>query len=121
VLGDVTSVMTGGGRGDQVHLVMQHAGGASSTASLSLTVPPPAAGSMLHFYGPSGRLSGPSSPADVVAAHAAALDALMAQIEQPGSGHACDVHFGRRVVQILAAAERSLSSGQRQSVDGTAS
>ena len=43
-LGDVTAVVAGGGRGDEVHVVMRHADGASSTASLSMTVPPPAIG-----------------------------------------------------------------------------
>ncbi len=120
VLGDVTAVVAGGGRGDQVHLVLRHADGASSTASLSMTVPPSGIGSAVHVYGASGRMIAPSAPLDTpqqVAAHGAALDALIDQIEQPGSGHPCDVHFGRRVVQILDAAERSLKSGRMLQVD----
>jgi predicted dehydrogenase len=121
VLGDVTAVVAAGGRGDQVHLIMHHAGGASSTASLSLTVPPPATGNALYVYGPSGRTTAPSSALDMsqlAAAHGSALDALIGQIERPGSSHACDVHFGRRVVQILAAAERSLTTGGMLPVAG---
>jgi predicted dehydrogenase len=113
-LGDVTAVVAGGGRGDQIHLVMRHVDGASSTASLSMTVPPVAAGNTLYVYGQSGRLSAPSTGLDraqIIEAHGAALDALINQIEKPGTGHACDVRFGLRVVQILAAAERSLASG----------
>ncbi|MCA1646111.1 MAG: Gfo/Idh/MocA family oxidoreductase [Chloroflexi bacterium] len=120
LLGDVTEVLAGGGRGDQVHLVMRHADGASSTASLSLTVPPPATGTVVYVYGQSGRMSAPSAslqPAQVVDAHSSAIDALIGQIERPGTGHACDVHFGRRVVQILAGAEESLSSGCKVQVD----
>jgi predicted dehydrogenase len=114
VLGDVTDVVAAGGRRDQVHLVMRHFDGASSTASLSMSVPPPATGNMLYVYGPAGRMSAPTTGLDtaqIVAAHGSAIDALIAQIEQPGSGHPCDVHFGRRVVQILDAAERSVAHG----------
>lgn len=121
-LGDVTAVVAGGGRGDQVHLVMRHADGASSTASLSLTVPPAAAGNAVYLYGQSGRLAAPSSALDksqLVEAHGAALDALINQIARPGTGHACDVRFGLRVVQVLAAAERSLATGHIVKLNGT--
>ena len=89
LLGDVTQVVAGAGVGDQVHLVMRHATGASSTASLSLTVPAAATGSTMYVYGARGRMS----PADgalglprVIQAHQAATDALITQIEQPGTG-----------------------------------
>ena len=52
VLGDVTAVMAGAGRGDQVHLIFRHTDGRSSTASLSMTVPEAATGSTLYVYGP---------------------------------------------------------------------
>jgi predicted dehydrogenase len=120
VLGDVTEVLAGGGRGDQVHLVLGHAGGGSSTASLSLTVPGPAIGSSTYFYGAAGREVAPErmlGRAGEVAAHQRALDALLAQIDQPGSGHPCDVRFGARVVEVLAAAERSLAEGRKVVVD----
>ncbi len=113
-LGDVTTVVAGGGRGDQVHLVMRHVDGASSTASLSMTTPPPAVGNMVYVYGQSGRMTAPSRALDrsqVIEAHSAALDALIGQIERPGTTHPCDVRFGLRVVQILEATARSLASG----------
>jgi predicted dehydrogenase len=116
VLGDVTSVIAGAGRGDQVHLVMAHPAGGSSTASLSLTVPQAGTGTTMYFYGESGREAASASPLGtdgVISAHQAAIDALIGQIEQPGSGHACDVHFGVRVVEILAAAQQSLTTGCR--------
>jgi predicted dehydrogenase len=116
VLGDVTSVVAGAGRRDQVHLVFAHAGGGSSTASLSLSVPKPATGNALYFYGENGRETAPSTPlgtAGIVSAHQAAVDALIGQIEQPGSGHECDIRFGVRVVEILAAAEESVITGRR--------
>jgi predicted dehydrogenase len=122
-LGDVTAVVAGGGRGDQVHVVMRHADGASSTASLSMTVPPPAIGNMVYVYGHSGRMTAPSTAlerAQIIEAHGAALDALINQINKPGTGHACDVRFGLRVVQILGAAERSLATKQLVQVDAPA-
>jgi predicted dehydrogenase len=115
VLGDVTWVTAGGGRGDLVHLVMRHGAERSSTASLSLTAPPATIGGATYFEGESGRSNAPSGAldnADIIAAHGRALDALIGQIEQPGSGHPCDVHFGTRVVAVLAAAEESLSTGR---------
>jgi predicted dehydrogenase len=115
VLGDVTWVTAGGGRGDLVHVVMRHGEDRSSTASLSLTAPPASVGGATYFEGEHGRTNAPqgsSDNADVVGAHQRALDALIGQIEQPGSWHACDVHFGTRVVAVLAAAEESLASGR---------
>jgi predicted dehydrogenase len=114
VLGEVTWVTAGAGRGDLVHLVMRHVGDHSSTASLSMTSPPATIGGATYFEGETGRASAPpgtSDIADVVVAHQRALDALIGQIEQPGTGHPCDVHFGTRVVEVLAAAEQSLATG----------
>jgi predicted dehydrogenase len=114
VLGDVRSVVAGSGRGDQVHLVLQHAEGRSSTASLSMTAPEAATGSTLYFDGELGRETAPpgsSDPADIVTIYRRALDALLDQIGQPDPGHPCDVHFGARVVEILAGAEQSLATG----------
>jgi predicted dehydrogenase len=121
VLGDVVTVVAGSGRGDQVHLLLQHASGASSTASLSLTVPAAATGSQLYVYGEAGRESAPLGPlpvSQIVEAHQRALDALLEQVRAPGVGNACDVHFGARVVEVLSAAERSLQTGTRIQVSG---
>ena len=52
-----------------------------------------------------------------VVAHGAALDALIEQAAAPEPVHPCDVHFGARIVEVLAAAEESLRSGQRVRVD----
>lgn len=111
-LGAVESVMCGGGARDQVHLVMRHVGGASSTASVSLMVPAAATGSVFYVYGEHGREDAPRGPFDPMEAHRAALDALIEQAAAPTKSHPCDVHFGVRVVEVLAAAEQSLSSGR---------
>jgi predicted dehydrogenase len=122
-LGEVVTVQAGAGRGDQVHLVLQHTGGRSSTISVSETVPPAAIGGSVYVYGEAGRLvAAPVSadPARARAAHRAALDALIDQTRHPGAGHACDVHFGARVVEVLAAAEQSLASGHAVQIERSA-
>jgi predicted dehydrogenase len=116
ILGDVTSVVAGGGRGDQVHLVLEHTENRSSTISLSLSVPVAAVGNSTYVYGEHGRETAPSSTVDATLAHAAALDALIEQAARAEPRHACDVHFGTRVVEVLAAAEASLRSGRRVAV-----
>jgi predicted dehydrogenase len=113
LLGRVEAVIAGAGVRDQVHLVLQHPKRRSSTASLSLTVPPAAAGNSVYVYGEHGRVEAPSARFDTGVAYRAALDALLEQAEQGQPGHACDVRFGTQVVEVLAAAERSLRSGQR--------
>jgi predicted dehydrogenase len=104
VLGDVTEVHAARGRGDTVHLVLRHEGGASSTAVLTLTAPPAGAGVAVEFRGEHGVATYPegiNGPA--VDAMARAIDALAGP--EP---HPCDVHFGLRVTEILAAAEELL-------------
>jgi predicted dehydrogenase len=115
ILGDVTSVFAGAGVRDQVHLVLRHGGGASSTLSLSLTAPEAATTSTTYVDGSNGRDTAPTGSADpslVVAAHQRALDALLDLAQRPGAGHPCDVHFGARVVAVLEAAEQSLAEGR---------
>jgi predicted dehydrogenase len=118
VLGAVEAVIAGRGRGDQVHLALSHVGGASSTLSLSLTVPVAAIGNSVYVYGEHGREVAPSAGADPMEAHSAALDALIAQASGAERRHPCDAHFGARVVEVLAAAEEALATGCRVTVAG---
>jgi predicted dehydrogenase len=115
LLGDVIAVMAGRGDGDQVHLIVQHAAGGSSTASVTLTAPA-AIGTHLSVDGEAGREVLPPPVLQtplLVAAHQAALDALLDLADHTAGGHPCDVHFGARVVQVLDAARRSLAEGCR--------
>jgi predicted dehydrogenase len=113
VLGDVVTVTAGAGLRDQVHLVLRHSSGASSTASLSLTTPQPAEQTTVYFYGEAGRRVLPGEPVPVEAAYGRAVDALLWQVRRSTPRHPCDASFGARVVEVLAAAERSLAEGQR--------
>jgi predicted dehydrogenase len=105
VLGDAVGVNAAHGPGDTVHLVLRHAGGASSTSTLTLSAPPQAAGSVIELRGEHGVASLPAGDEGPVVALGRAVDALL-KAARTGESHACDVRFGLRVVEILAEAEQ---------------
>ncbi|MFE2282255.1 Gfo/Idh/MocA family protein [Streptomyces sp. NPDC059454] len=100
------------GPGDTVHLVLDHASGASSSLTLSLTAPPAAAGAMVELRGTAGVASLPEVSEGAVPALTRAADALLAAAGT-GIPHPCDAAFALRVTKILAAAETRLSGGTR--------
>ena len=109
-LGAVERVAAGTGRGDTVHLVLGHRGGASSILTLSQTVPPAAEGIDLRLYGPAGRSAVPSFElAHLVALHEA-IRQLTAMVAAGTTTHPCDVRLGRDTVAVLAAAEQYLAA-----------
>lgn len=110
VLGDVTRVSAEAGPRDTVHLVLRHAGGASSTLALSLTAPVAAGGTGMELRGEAGVVQLPERGEGPVRALHRAVDALL-DSARTGEPHPCDASFGLRVVEILAAAERSLAAG----------
>ncbi|MEU2235277.1 Gfo/Idh/MocA family protein [Streptomyces vietnamensis] len=109
VLGDVTEVTAAQGPDDTRHLVLRHASGASSTATLTLSAPPEAAEAALSLYGTGGRAELPRW-GGAVGAFAAAVDALVTAA-RTGEPHACDARFGLRITEILTEAERRAISG----------
>jgi len=117
VLGDAVQVTGAQGPGDTVHLVLRHATGASSTATLSLTAPPQAAvdGVGLELRGTAGPTRMPDRDESPVTAFGRAVDALLASARS-GEPHPCDAAFGLRVVEILAAAEQSVATGSSVSL-----
>ncbi|MEU0676502.1 Gfo/Idh/MocA family oxidoreductase [Streptomyces sp. NPDC006172] len=111
VLGEVRRVAAAvRGPGDTVQVVLDHAGGASSTMTLSLTAPPEASGTAVEFRGAAGVRRLPESTAGAAAALGRAADALRAAAGG-GHPHACDAAFGRRVTEVLAEAEALLGGG----------
>jgi predicted dehydrogenase len=104
VLGDVTELTAAPGPGDTVHLVLRHTGGASSTATLSLTAPPEAAGVAVELRGTAGVFGLPGRGAGPVVAFGNAIDALT-EAARTGRPHPCDAHFALRVTELLASAE----------------
>jgi predicted dehydrogenase len=112
VLGDVRRVAAAApGPGDTVHLVLEHAGGASSTVTLSLTAPPAAAGDAVELRGEAGVTLLPESSEGLLPALNRAADALL-DSARTGRPHACDAAFGLRVTEILAAAETELRAAR---------
>jgi predicted dehydrogenase len=108
-LGEVTDIIARAGRRDLVQLLTGHRSGARAQYTLSIDTPPAATGVSLLVWGEPGShlLSGaPTDPAGCLAIAAGELAALAAN---PAAGHPCDVHFGRRVVALLAEAERQLA------------
>ncbi|WP_030605081.1 Gfo/Idh/MocA family protein [Streptomyces fulvoviolaceus] len=113
VLGDVRKVAAAvHGPGDTVHLVLQHASGASSTLTLSLTAPPAAAGAVVELRGTAGVTLLPETSEGAVPALVRAADALL-DAARTGSPHPCDAAFGLRVTEILATADELLSGEAR--------
>ncbi|WP_318205242.1 Gfo/Idh/MocA family oxidoreductase [Streptomyces sp. SCL15-4] len=112
VLGDVGKVAAAArGPADTVHLVLDHATGASSSLTLSLTAPPAAAGAEVELRGEAGVSVMPGSSQGAVAALGRAADALV-RAARTGRPHSCDAAFGLRVTEILAAAEDRLTAAR---------
>ncbi|MGV9889396.1 Gfo/Idh/MocA family protein [Streptomyces sp. NPDC003395] len=108
VMGDVERVASAvRGPADTVHLVLRHAGGASSALDLSLTVPPAGAGAVVELRGETGVTQLPQRTEGAVPAYARAADALLTA-SQDGRPHPCDASFALRVTDILAEAEAHL-------------
>ena len=109
-LGPVTSVTADAGWADVAHLVLHHRGGATSTATLTLSAAEAAAGFEAYVWGESGRLAVPSGDIDQVAALRTALGELVVNARAGQSEHPCDVRFGRDVGRVLAAAQRQIDA-----------
>jgi len=108
-LGPVTSVTAVTGGPDVTHLVMGHAGGASSTATVTISAPAVAAGNSLLVWGEAGRSAMPAMQINAVPALRTAVSELTAAAAGR-SRHSCDIRFGRDVVRVLAAAQTQLDA-----------
>lgn len=98
-LGWVERVAVGRGKGDEAHLELQHATGAASSVTVSLTASTEM--SEVVFWGSSGVARTPGE-VDYAAAYAAAIDALLSG-ETP-----FDAAFALEVVRVLADADEQL-------------
>ena len=114
-LGPVVAVQAGAGLRDIVHLVLTHESGTASTVSLSHTVAPMSSGIEFFVHGDAGRLVLLPEVDAPVDAFRVAVDELAAAA-LTGGAHPCDAAFGRDAVAVLAAAQRALQSGCRESV-----
>src|SRR4029450_4108034 len=108
-LGPVERVTAGAGLGDTVHLVLRHQSGASSTLTISQTVPEAAEGIDFQLYGPEGRSAVPPFPLAHLVALEEAIGQLVAMVAAGATTHPCDVRLGVDTVAVLDAAERFLA------------
>jgi predicted dehydrogenase len=111
-LSDAETVTATAGIGDTVHLLLRHAIGATSTISLSLTMPKEAAGSSVVAHGLPGVTTMPAGKTTSVEAAGVAVAELVANIQAGTTQHECDVRLGRHIVDILAAAQESIRTGR---------
>jgi predicted dehydrogenase len=116
-LGPVSAVQAGRGQGDTVHLVLTHPEGRASTVTVSSTAAELASGIDVWVHGDAGRLVLLPEGRVAVEAHQVAVTELQAAA-LTGGAHPCDAAFGRDVVRVLAAAQRALETGCRESVGG---
>ena len=110
-LGPVVRVTADSGAPDVTHLVLHHAGGASSTCTLTLSAPDAADGFTMMLWGPQGRTQLPITEVDSLAAHTCAVQSLVALATTGRRGHPADLQMGRDVLHVLAAAQRQLDVG----------
>jgi predicted dehydrogenase len=108
VLGPVTAVAGARGQEDLVHLVLTHESGATSTAHLSLTMPPDATRSGLSFYDTTGWHERPDVESDPVEVHTGAVGELLEMVRDGRTEHRCDAAFGAEVVRVLGQAQQLL-------------
>lgn len=108
IMGEVSQVTAARGPQDTAHLILRHASGASSSLTVSLTVPEPAARTSLSIYGGSGWSDMPRrAEVDPVARLSDAAQTLIGSATT-GSTNRVDVHFGREVVHVLARAHEAI-------------
>ena len=107
-LGPVTSVTAQAGPADVTHLILRHQGGASSTATVTLSAPPAAETVDAYVWGEPGRRPAPVMIDDSLPPLRTALTELAANAAAGRTDHPCDARFGRDIVRLLAEAERQV-------------
>lgn len=107
-LGPIVGVNATRGAGDLVHAIFTHAGGATSTATMTLQAPDAADGFATMLWGPHGRDEVTVDDVDAVASFTTAYDELAGLIHTGQRSHECDLKFGSVVVDWLAATETQL-------------
>jgi predicted dehydrogenase len=112
LLGDVTEVTAVDGPRETVSVIARHRDGGASDLSLTLDAAPNAVALEQVFYGEHGVAVVPDGGGtNSIEAFGHAVDRLLAlAAAEPGARRdPCDVHFGRTVVRILAAADTARS------------
>ncbi len=102
-LGDITSVVAARCDDNGLwHVMVEHAGGATSTASLASRLPIMPTAIEFAVYGEHGLRALGREPDSQAASYAALLDDFTAMIDSGVREHPCDVHRGVHLQRILA-------------------
>ncbi|WP_275558087.1 Gfo/Idh/MocA family oxidoreductase [Streptomyces sp. 5-6(2022)] len=112
VLGPVAEVTALEGPRGAAHVLLRHHSGAIGTLALTLDARPAAQGFSCDFYGERGIAVVPEAGTTAVDAFATAVDRLLSAARDGGAADPCDVRFGREVVAVLEAADRSGREGR---------
>jgi predicted dehydrogenase len=112
-LGPVDSVTADAGPADVTHLVLHHRGGATSTATVTLSAPEGLPGLDLYVWGTAGTSCVPARAAEPVAQLRTALTELAENARSRRTDHPCDVWFGQAVGHVVAEAERQIGARPR--------
>ena len=96
------------GEKDLVHLVLRHESGATSTATASIAADPRVSRADLVAWTDSAAATMPPTTTGIEAIYATAVRELITSAST-GAPHPHGVHDGRRIVELLAAAERLMS------------
>lgn len=107
-LGPVTRVTATAGEADLVNLVLRHEAGSTSTVTLTQFAPVAAETYDVTLWGEAGFSTMPPRPVDVHEPLAVAARELVASATT-GRPHEVDVHFGTRVVELVAEAQAQLT------------
>ena len=111
-LGPVGTVTGVAGARDLVHLVLEHSGGATSTATMSLFAPQPAVTHEVRVWGPHGVSRMPARAAGGAGAALSRAATALAISAETGEPHPSDLRLGVDVVQLLEDAEQQLRASR---------
>lgn len=114
-LGPVTSVLADSGQADVSHLILHHESGATSTATLTLSVRPEAERAEAYLWDPAGRSLAPAEVDDPLPPLRTALSELAANARSGQTAHPCDVRFGRDVNRVITEAQRQIDERRQTS------
>lgn len=111
VLGPVDEVSAMRDDAQSVHLLLRHRSGPISTVTSGLALPEVVSTWEVTFFGEPGTATMPAWTRPASASFTAAVSAL-ATAARTGRSHPCDVVFGREVLSVVDAAERSIADAR---------
>jgi predicted dehydrogenase len=111
LLGPPQAIAAMRGARDTVHLSGRHLDDALSAITVTITTPPGAEDASVALWGPAGRYSFALPTEGLRGAFSRAVDEWLAAVST-GAEHKIGARYGRHLVAVLDAAERSLATGR---------